>query len=1106
MAGSTVNFGLGFFDFGNPLGTDFAGQVEIDRFIIIDKQIFGMMSIFGNGVISGWQIAAIGPMDIEVSPGYGNINYIAGRTQLSFQINGLTPNATIYIYARIRDAVSWTEDVDFFASTTRYVTSANTLLLATVETGPEAITAVDNTVRTEIGFLQIILDAIAKHHHRGGTSNPSKIDLTSEVRGQLPALHIAPFDAEKIDTGTFMASVMPLLNHSDLTNVGLATHPQLDTFVRTLKTSNKELFGEIGTANLLQFILATKFLYEDPSSPLYANRLVDRTFINELAVIPGITPNSYIDFENSNAVIDLDKHEVRGVPAVTGNSFYAKWDSALAWSSGSMQNLVIVGTDLTLGFSDEQASVVTPIEDFEGVINWNVAVAPVSGGGAVDPETVVGYVGAGNQSGEFDTATIFEMTYTKEFSSPQDWSDYDRMSYMVKCTDAIHGIVRMRIATSSGDFEVPAPILEEDEATSNPENYDFETRTVDLSAIPDRTSISKIVLYHRDLTSGFKFFVDQIQIMRDVLLPEEGSIRLRYSSSSQVTFSQVDWLSIEPTGTTIEVRARAASDGSLLSRAEWTEYLTNGAVVNLRGSDLEIEINFYPDAERRLAPTLDWLRVLINSVGEIDGYNLDTEEEFARGTADNVRIQPYPTISLQTPLYVGSYYFILGGAINQYYQQLATAELSWFGTDSPVHPNQIVRSVESGSGVSPSFFEPRSVERTFNRTYVVADTYNDRILEYDEDGNLLSGFGCINWTHNGEKPFPVASSIDPRSGILYVIWSQKVSFDQVNVSKMRVQDLGGSKEITLIRDLDLVENLATSELSGREGQVMRVYLTPQNTAVAQRMPSLTTYLSVDNDVLPSGILSGGVSRICDTALTVRGLRCYIGNFIYIESGVINPTGVSRNGSTTYVITNAKVAVPVIDLPDPPSGYTKDDLTYSDTTPSFVEVDKNGELLFADDSVMQFSPFIPGGLRAVSTDRYLVGGIRAGTGESGEPQEGRKFDFRVIRGTYEEKGIQRQTLKDVMLSDGKEFKGRVVLYDKANKLVLFQYDCPEGLFASDVDIDSVGNYVVAESSFDTAGRVIKIDSLGNIIFSYGEGSYSLINDIDVQEDGAILISS
>ena len=63
-----------------------------------------------------------------------------------------------------------------------------------------------------------------------------------------------------------------------------------------------------------------------------------------------------------------------------------------------------------------------------------------------------------------------------------------------------------------------------------------------------------------------------------------------------------------------------------------------------------------------------------------------------------------------------------------------------------------------------------------------------------------------------------------------------------------------------------------------------------------------------------------------------------------------------------------------------------------------------------------------------------------------------------------------------------------------------------MLVSDVDIDIENNYVIAETSFNKSGRIIKVDQLGSIIFSTGEGSYSIINSIYVQSDNNMVIST
>ena len=65
----------------DPLGTDFAGQIEIDRFVFVDKQLYGLMSVFGNGVLNGWTVTADELFTVNISPGVGNINFVSARTE-----------------------------------------------------------------------------------------------------------------------------------------------------------------------------------------------------------------------------------------------------------------------------------------------------------------------------------------------------------------------------------------------------------------------------------------------------------------------------------------------------------------------------------------------------------------------------------------------------------------------------------------------------------------------------------------------------------------------------------------------------------------------------------------------------------------------------------------------------------------------------------------------------------------------------------------------------------------------------------------------------------------------------------------------------------------
>lgn len=1126
MPSFTKYFGIGFFDFGDEFGIDYSGQIEIDRFVFIDKQLYGLMSIFGNGVIDGWVVSSSESFSVEVSEGYGNINYIASRTEFPESIDNLTPNSVTYIYAKNTRSTLYDEGISFVTSSNSQIADPNFLLLAKVTVGNAAVDSVDNSVRTEIGFWELIKAAIRQHKHRGGSLYPSKIDLSSEVKGQLPSFRIADFDAEKITSGTFNLKQMPFIDHQDLQNVGLLTHSQLDSFVKSLELSNKELFGEIGTSNLLQLIIAVKLIYEDPSSPYYITNMVDENMINELVVIPGITPNNRIDFDHTTAIVDLDNHEIRGVPPVSGTSFYVNYDSALAWNSAFLlQDVVISGDYVTLAFTDPSQADRLNIEGFESascpgqILSANGTSTPCTSTSLFekqivplgDTANITANANAldvvdGFYAGKFSHQQGFRIQYVKSYEVVQDWTNYETFSYYIKCLDQIHGEVKIYFqGETDDDKSIEYTLLDSNYVTSGTNGY--EARQIDLTLIPFIDRIKKFVIYSDDITNPFTFSIDKIQLQRATLLPDSGVVKLRYSSNTSIVFSTIDWNSSEPSETSITVRARASNGTALLNRATFTPYLQNGQLINLSGSDIEIEITLYPNNQKNISPVLHYLRLLITSESEIDGYVVDTYDEFARGSIENIQVTSTPTVTLDTPVYVDSYYFALANLINQI-SSTGRAELGIMGSNAPISANQAFKAVEdfgtSGSTVTSSvLFEPRSVVRTHNRTFVISDTFNDRVLEFDEDNQLIGGIGSINYESDSELPFPVAASVDTRTGILYIVWSKSINFKTVNVSKITVQTVppADSRKVQLVKDVDKILGYSTSELNSAtvtEGQIMPIYLSDQNAGILQLYPQNNTKVFLDPNP-ETGAIVGGISmdsEIYKKLYSAKGIPCYVGKFAYVEN-IFCPTRAEKTSSGGFVICNATIAVKEYVFPE----SITEKLTRNTNPPSIIEFNSSNTSIFGSD-IIKFSPFIPGHTRELGDGQYLIGGILP----TGSPKDSTELDFRSLTGDLSNKQHQKDVLSDIFFNGTSPLVGGVVIYDRTANASTFQYSCPEKMLVADVDVDSSGSYLVAESSLSNSGRITKLDQSGNVIFSYGEGSYSLINSIEAHIDGSFTIST
>ncbi len=1122
MAGSTRHYGLGFFDFGDPLGTNFAGQLEIDRFVFIDKQLFGLMSIFGNGVIEGWTVAAEESFTVSVGEGFGNINFTAARTTFPANVINIPPNATNFVYARLKERTAFAEDIEFILSPTSNLTDPNFLLLASVTTGPLSVESVDNTIRSDIGFVELIRAAISLHKHRGGSENPTKIDLASEVKGQLPSFRIADFDAVKVTSGTFDLARIPLIDHQDLDNVGLLTHPQLDTFVKTLEASNKELFGEIATANILQIIIAAKFIYDDPDSAFYIPaRDFDDNMVNEITLIPGITPNTYIDFDNTTAEVNLTEHFIRGIPPTTGTSFFVNFDTGLAWRSAfSSQNLLVVGDSVSLAFNDDEESNIVTIEGFESATEPGQSLTAnnlfkketiiIADNADITASSTSTNVIEGFFSGDFTNKISFRNQYVKEFATAQDWVTFDSFVLHIKNLSAIHGAVKLYFESSTGVKSVEFVILDQDEVTDNsePGSNNFELRVINLTSVPFRNDVKKFVIFTDDLINPFNFFVDFINIQRAILLPESGTMKLRFSSANTVTFAHIAWVSTEPPGTDINIRARAANGTVFLNRAEFTPILTNGEIINLNGTDIEIEITLLPDGDRILSPVLHSLRILVISEAETDGFIVNTAAEFSRGSSENITINSSPTsLSLTTPIPVDSYYFLLGNLATQIHEDTSVSpsfvesEISISGLTTPIAPNQVFKSIEenpdTGAAVrSAKLFDPRSVRRQVSRTFVIADTYNDRILEIDENGTLIAGIGSINYEHD-TLIFPIAASVDTRTGILYIVWSRVIQFKTVNVSKITLQT--ASQKVQIIKDFDKILGLSTSELEAveAEGQIMPIHLSEQNAGLAELLPATDSFMLASSDVISTGIQTDSV--FYKRLVTTLGIPVFIGKFAYID-GIFTPTWAEKTEDDGFIVANGTVAIKDYDI-----DVTNESISRNTTPSSVIEVDKNNNVIFGSNAIL-FSPFIPGRAERIDANTILLGGIKPG-GVEGTPETNNPFDFRSFSGDSAIRVNQKKALNQIFFKGTTPFSGAVLLLDTRAGATTFEYISPEGILVSDVDIDPRdGQFVVAESGFDKTGRIIKVDSTGNIFFSTGEGLYSIINDLEVQQDGSIVIST
>jgi hypothetical protein len=313
MPGYTQYYSMAFFDFGDELDSTINAQLEIDRFAFIDKQIYGLYNVFGNGVISGLEVFDNGytvenGISIGIQTGIAISNYTAVDISSPYFIAPLVPNTSMYVYISTVGSTATNREANIFISFTEL--PGGSIKLADILTSDTGIVSIDNTVRQYIGFEQTILDTVNNHKHRG---SPTKIDLQHEVKNQLPGAKIEDFDASKIKTGRFDEERIPVLDHDDLKNKGELTHPEIDSVIAKISDNNFGLFGNVASVNLLRQIIFLKYRYDN----------VDTFMVNEFVVVPGVTSAKYIDYDNSSAWIAEDTEWcIIGYPVFSRETYF----------------------------------------------------------------------------------------------------------------------------------------------------------------------------------------------------------------------------------------------------------------------------------------------------------------------------------------------------------------------------------------------------------------------------------------------------------------------------------------------------------------------------------------------------------------------------------------------------------------------------------------------------------------------------------------------------------------------------------------------------------------------------------------------------------------
>lgn len=1179
MSGSTPFYGLAYFTYGDELGDGINVQKEIDRFLVIDKQLFGLYAIFGDGVISGWEITErdnIGSNSIavDITPGIGIISSLAVQTESTGEILDLPPNETFDIYAVITSGTVRTRRVDFVWS--RALLSRNAIRLARVQTNENGIISIDQNYKEEISFLEFIKDEVSKHKHRG---SPSKIDLQTETRNQLPGARVEDLDAAKITTGRFDSSRIPRLDHNDLDNNGLLTHAALDSFVRMINSGNRQLLGEVAAVNTMKLI--TTQYYLSNSLGIILDNVID--FPNLYLCYPGISSNKYIDFESSTANISLSSNCISGKPVEEGSITSIFWDSDSSFLSAyEKQNVTIARNSVTLtrgGGSSNQ------IENFEQVPRAGV---PIPGFSTlieittdkigVTSEDSSSLKTQGFYSGKFETERESRIIYKRTLTQNRDWSLYDELVLDVKSLSISHGAVYMYFINGEGDSKKQSQsylVLGQDEITDNvdPSFNGFERRVFDISK-ESKNDIREIVFYTDDTITKHVFWIDNIFIRNQSLFPSRGFIKFRYSSGVPVVFNSVNFDAVIPEECDVRVRIRTANSPSLISRAVFTPLINSGDVFSLYGTDAEIEVVLIPNSDRTVTPSLDNLELQIIVSSDINGFNISTAQEWDRGSYINQKQvvdefnSQYSKIVLQEPISVGNIYYSYQNGINENNPD-GTAVYGFRGLlfRTLLSPKQAI-NIASDS-VSLGFNDPFSVYRLSSENFVIADTSNDRVVEVTPSGDFVRGFGSHNAV-DASYFYPLTATYNQRKGVLTLCFSQEINYQDIDITKIKLWI--GSANILLGAQDEILE-------SGKNYKILEIKLTNDKVEQLQD-PDFDVYIDILSGFLPTPFDYPESAR---RLVTNKGLLVFIGDFVYIND-IKRPVFANIAKNKNWIICNSKIEEEKIDssinssltikvgettdftvtVDLPGEGYElrwernipaaiQDIVSFSapipgnvatvtinspndtqirtwqlvftavyiesatgntiatttnslilnivaaeDTTEteqndvaSLVEINSENEEIVFSYNEITFSDFTLGSVFEIDFEKILISGLVKETDSLPVPSGGNGVE------TYEEQAIRKL----------ENYRGKCIVLNRRDKTISFEYLASDNSYPSDAVLDDNSNVVIAETSFiGNSGRIIKVDSFGNIVWQIGGGLFSKINDVRAKISGDIIIST
>lgn len=1110
------------------------------RFLVIDRQLLGLYQVFGNGVVTGWDVSNAGGLSVAISPGRGHVFFESAMTPDVRTVTGLVGGATNYIYAQAVDTTRLDRDVVFFADTTLF-NGSNTVLLAAVSTNAATVTSIDTSVRNDISFIEEIKNLINQHRHRGGNTNPTKIDLTKEVMGQLPGFHVDSIDASNIATGRIPIARIPPLEHSELLNSGVLTHAQLDSFVRNLSNPNARLLGELAASDMMQMYLAMKHIWNE----------VDLFTTNMVVMIPGITPDQQTDFTHSTAIIDKCNHLIQGVPSLSGQLTTTTFRTVPDFSSATLQSNIVVSPDI-LG-TGAVVQLTKPfsqliVDSFDNVFQtgiaipgWTVSTVPTSDNTSFDSDSSQKVDGA--FSVKFTIDQSIRVQALKVFSQTQDWSPYNELQAYIETLSADHGRIVFQILSKDS-----AGVLKEIDSFTllgnNETTVGFRQVSHDISTLA-RTKVDAINIY-TDTSQGWDLAkvvlnLDQIRLNNNLFFNQSGRLRLRLRTPQKSQWAAISWTG-QTNGGTIQARARTAPNYETFDQSSAAPF---GSFFSISGSDpkvadnlaTEVEIALSASTDRTTSPTLNSVTVSYITNSTNTGLTIDTTQDFLRATRlANVTVQSPGDVLIDGRNDTGDVVYGMQHSVQQVSLTTDATGISYgtpiVGIDGSLLPLSPAQAAQLNFTVRlPAINGAAEVDRQEDRTYLVADTLNDRIFVFDKKGEFISGLASNN-VRSITTLYPLTASYNSTNSTLYVAWSTNLSLTTMDLTQITISGTGLS--ITLSNTADQVVKLVGPNTQNAASNVSPILLSTAHAgAISAYLGDATItdqslFITIGATAAKEGLDVSNTNFA--TLVGPRGMPIFVGDLVFVQ-GIYHPVSVNVTSTGTWLVGNAKPLLTTGTSMDSTGNSTggTDPLTgmsVSDIT-SVIEIDPaTGAILFSDNSV-DFSLLTIGAVVELSAQYIVEAGIvqakplptatstnsitaTVGGGVVQTSSTVTSEATAVAAGTGAASASSSSTTTtttDVDVLNNRS--GIVKIIERSSGRVIYQQPTSDGTYAADAQIDADGHIVTIEKSFangTSAGRVVKLDDDGNVFFEFGLQELASPNDVRVLSTGNLIVST